>query len=100
MAITAAPVRPSKTDKAVAKTTEQKTLDVINKGGKPTKTTTNGKGYKNFNIRIFDEEMAAINDLRALRPKPRRGTRLGISLHDWLVEAIEEKIERDTKKIR
>ena len=100
MAITEAPIRPNKANSATVKPTEQKILDVINKGGKPTKQATNGKGYKNFNIKIWDEEMAQINELRALRPKHRRGIRLGISLYDWIIEAVQEKIEREQKKLK
>lgn len=100
MAITEAPVRPSKANSPTAKPTEQKILDAINRGGKTAKPDTNGKGYKNFNIRIFDDEMARINALRALRPRPRRGVRLGISLQDWIIEALEEKIQREEKKLR
>ena len=48
----------------------------------------------------FDEELAQINELRALRPKPRSGKRLGVSIHDWIVEAIQEKIEREGRKFR
>ncbi len=99
MAITEVPVSPNKPKSQPNKTETQKILDIINKGGKPMQEL-NGKGYKNFNIRIFDDEMARINALRALRPRPRRGVRLGISLQDWIIEALEEKMQREEKKLK
>jgi predicted HicB family RNase H-like nuclease len=91
-----APTMPSTEKEPVI---DKKILDAINIGGKPIQEP-NGRGYKNFNIRIFDDEMARINALRALRPRPRRGVRLGISLQDWIIEALEEKMQREEKKLK
>lgn len=78
---------------------EKKITDVINKGGSVTKSDNFGKEevFKNFNIKILESELQTINDLRERLPKPR-GKRLGISLHDWIIAAIQEKIARDSKK--
>ena len=80
---------------------EKKVLNVINQAAQTAKQSKpNDKAYKNFNIHIFNEEMEEINALRELRPRPRRGTRLGISIHDWIIEAIQEKIEREKRKLK
>ena len=99
MAITTAP--PRNEPKPATKKAEKKIIDVINKGGKPSAPSpSDERVLRNFNVKIFDEELARINELRALRPKPRSGKRLGVSIHDWIVEAIQEKIEREGRKFR
>lgn len=76
---------------------EKAIAQVINKGGKPTKTENAKDSFKNFNIKLLESEIDTINELRELRPRNRNGKRLGISLHDWLIEAVQEKIKRDTR---
>jgi predicted metal-dependent hydrolase len=83
---------------------EKRISEVINKGGSTTKTIEQHPSdpeadqLKNFNIKILQSELTTINELREKRPKIRGQKRLGISLHDWLIEAVKEKIERETKK--
>jgi hypothetical protein len=78
---------------------EKKISEVINKGGSTTKTAdVTDDAVKNFNIKLLESELAQINELRDQRPRPRGQKRPGISLHGWLLEAINEKIENETKK--
>ncbi len=77
---------------------EKKISDVINKGGSITKKNSSKEAvFKNFNIKILESELNSINELREKFPKPR-GKRIGISLHDWIIAAITEKINRDNRK--
>ncbi len=91
---------PAAPVKAETNASEKKIQAVINKGGSviqaddPPKEDT----FKNFNIRILESELQAINQLREKRPKARGQKRSGISLHDWIIEAIQEKTEREKKK--
>lgn len=88
--------------KKAAKPNEKKIRDVISKGGSTTKAAkpVDDESFKNFNVKILESELETINDLREKRPKPRGAKRLGISLHDWIVEAIQEKIEREKKSLK
>jgi 3-hydroxyacyl-CoA dehydrogenase len=70
---------------------------IIRKGAPPkqeTMTAGDGQQTKQINVKILVSEIAQITHLRKLRPVPR-GKRLAISMHDWIIEAIQEKIERD-----
>ena len=81
-------------------TDESKVRDFIGKGGKPADeppAKTAGV-MKNINIKLLAGEMDAISQLRARRGTSRSGKKLGISLHDWIVEAVQEKIEREGRK--
>lgn len=96
---------PKKTDaetlikKVPVAVNEKKITDVILKGGSVTRSDNSWKEdiFKNFNVKILESELQTINELREKLPKPR-GKRLGISLHDWIIAAIQEKIVRDSKK--
>ena len=77
---------------------EKKINAIINKGGSTTKAQSETcDAVKNFNIKLLSSELDAINELRNKMPKPR-GKRIAISLHDWIVAAINEKLERDREK--
>lgn len=78
---------------------EKKINDIINKGGSTTKKEELEEDtFKNFNIKILKSELESINTLRQKRPKTRSQKRPGISTHDWIIEAVKEKIERENKK--
>jgi hypothetical protein len=47
----------------------------------------------------MSSEMETIKELRNKRPVIR-GRKITISLHDWIVEAVQEKIEREKKQYR
>jgi len=86
--------------KAAKKPNEKAIESVINKGGKPTKADKIVQDkFKNFNIEILESELATINELREKRPRSRSGKKLGISLRDWFIEAIHEKIDREQKRL-
>ncbi|MFD2574612.1 hypothetical protein ACFSUS_28530 [Spirosoma soli] len=53
---------------------------------------------KNFNVKIMSSQLATIDQLRAKRPRKPTSPKLGVSLQDWIAEAIEEKVEREKKK--
>ncbi|GAB3754749.1 hypothetical protein [Spirosoma pomorum] len=81
--------------------TERKIKEVINRGGgvpvKPEADTE--PTVKIVNVSLTTPEVAMIAALRDCRPKDARSKRkTPISLHAWLVEAAQEKIEREKKK--
>lgn len=88
---------PEEVQKPVSKVSERKIEEVIKKGGSTTRTTSVEEDrMKNININILESELRMIRSLREMRPKPR-GKRLAISAHDWIIEAIQEKIQRERK---
>lgn len=102
MAITAAPKRKQEQQpqKLADAKTELKIKEVINRGG----STVSGDGeqiapaVKIVNVSLLTPEIETIAALRELRPRNARSKRkTPISLHAWLVEAAQEKIEREKK---
>ncbi len=103
MAVSAPPKK--KADSAISaeqvnKGQEKKIDEIINRG-----STTVGKAdsqepeqIKNFNIKIMSGQLATVDQLRAQRPRKPTSPKLAVSLQDWIVEAIEEKIQREKKK--
>lgn len=98
MAITREPQPVAK--ETVSKISEKKLQDFINGGGKPTKkgieASTEGV-TKSIKLVMTAEEMEAIKELRDKRPAPR-SRKIAISVHDWVIEAIQEKIDRESRK--
>lgn len=82
--------------------TEAEIEAVINKGGSTTKKTDKPVDDENtvkfFNLRLTAGVLKAIEELRAKRPRKLASPKLGISTHDWMLEAIAEKMERERKK--
>ena len=70
---------------------------VINKGGKPTAVADAEPTVKHFNIRLTDTILSQIDLLRANRPRKPGSPKLGVSTHDWIVEAVLEKLKRENK---
>jgi len=73
---------------------------IINKGGAPTKAKAQPEDQgstKSIKLILTTEEMETIKRLRDKRPAPR-GRKLAMSVHDWVIEAIQEKIERESRK--
>lgn len=71
----------------------------INRGGKPTDTVLdieNEDTPKHINTRLTKGIIRQIDTLRASRPRKPGSPKLGISTHDWIVEAVLEKLERDS----
>ncbi len=83
--------------------TEAEIEAVINKGGSTTinkaeKSPDNENTVKFFNLRLTSGVLKRIEELRAKRPRKLASPKLGISTHDWMLEAIEEKMQREAKK--
>ena len=55
---------------------------------------------KNFNIKITADILVSIDEMRAKRPRKPTSPKLGISTQDWLLEAINEKLEREQRKYK
>ena len=103
MAVSAPPKK--KADPAIfaeqtTKGQEKRIDEIINRG-----STTVGKvelpepeQIKNFNIKIMSGQLTTVDQLRAQRPRKPTSPKLAISLQDWIIEAIEEKIQREKKK--
>lgn len=84
-------------------TSEKKIRDVINKGGSTTKVSQQNDNskeqLKGINVKFTVSEIDAIKTLRDIRPVGKRNAKISVSLHDWIVEAVQEKIKRDTRKV-
>ena len=103
MAISAAPKRKEKTSLSTNQDlkTERKIREVIDKGGSPSTKAIAQKEtvVKVVNVHLTSDEVDMIAELRQLRPRDMRSKKkIPISLHAWLVEAAQEKIEREKKK--
>jgi hypothetical protein len=81
------------------KPSEKEIEAVINKGGS-VRTEENGSTFKikSFSVKLLSSTLEQIDELRAKRPRKPTSPKLGISTHDWIVEAILEKVEREKKK--
>ncbi|MCC5611289.1 hypothetical protein LC612_32220 [Nostoc sp. CHAB 5834] len=82
--------------------TEAEIEAVILKGGSTTKKATapetEDDTVKFFNLRLTAGVLKRIEEFRAKRPRKLASPKLGISTHDWMLEAIEEKMQREAKK--
>lgn len=78
---------------------EKKIEAVINRGSSPLASAPEPpEQIKNFNIRVTSGTLRLIDELRAKRPRKPTSPKLGISTQDWLLEAIQEKIQREQRK--
>ncbi|MVM35701.1 hypothetical protein GO755_37145 [Spirosoma sp. HMF4905] len=100
MAITKMPDTLPTAAKQAKPVSEKKIQEFINKGGKPTgggeENLAKSSGTKSIKLIMTNNEMSAIKELRNKRPS--RSRKIPISVHDWVIEAIQEKIEREQKK--
>lgn len=77
-------------------------MEVINKGGSIKETTSIMKvepiedKLKSFTFKIYESELAQIRDIQDRLPKRDK-----MSIHDFVVSAVKEKIskERKTNKV-
>lgn len=101
MAITKMPDELQKLANQPKPASEKKIQEFINKGGKPTEDRggemPKDNVIKSIKLNMTGEEMNAIKELRNKRPV-KRGRKITISVHDWVIEAVREKIQRDQKK--
>lgn len=84
------------------KVSESQIEAIINKGGKATtesvaRDITLDNATKSIKLVMTADEMETIKQLRDKRPAPR-SRKIPISVHDWVIEAIQEKIERESRK--
>lgn len=77
---------------------EKKIDEIINRGSTTVGHADPQEQIKNFNIKIMSGQLTAVDQLRAKRPRKPTSPKLAISLQDWIIEAIEEKIQRERKK--
>ena len=77
--------------------TEAEIEAVIAKGGSPVNDTEPDDEIKHVNTRLTAGIIRQIDELRASRPRRLGSPKPGISLRDWIVEAVLEKLERDRK---
>lgn len=100
MAINKAPIDlPKPAATADNKVPEKKIQEFINRGGSPTsrgEEAVDTGGTKSIKLILENKEMSAIKVLRDKRPS--RSRKIPISVHDWVIEAVQEKIEREQKK--
>lgn len=84
------------------KVSEDQIDAIINKGGKTTveskEKAVDPNSTKSIKLIMTGEEMEAIKSLRDKRPAKSRSRKITISVHDWVIEAVQEKIERERRK--
>ena len=86
------------------KVSEQQIDAIINKGGKTTieskeqEQTIDPNSTKSIKLIMTADEMETIKQLRDKRPARSRSRKITISVHDWVIEAVQEKIERERRK--
>ena len=73
---------------------------IISRGGSPTPAPASlaledREKPKFFNVRLSVGIFQDIDALRAKRPRKPGSPKLGVSTHDWIVEAVLEKLQRD-----
>lgn len=57
------------------------------------------KGLKGITLLLTLEEAEIIDKLRQSRTAPR-GKKIAISFHDWIVEAVQDKIQKEKVTIK
>lgn len=84
----------------ITKGREKKIAEVISRGSSPVSPDPVPAAdiVKNFNLKITSGQLATIAELRAKRPRKVTSPKLAISLQDWLLEAVAEKVERERKR--
>ncbi|SKC19623.1 hypothetical protein [Dyadobacter psychrophilus] len=84
------------------KVSEQQIEAVVNKGGKTTveskSESADLNSTKSIKLIMTVDEMEKIKELRDKRPARSRSRKISISVHDWVIEAVQEKIERERRK--
>lgn len=80
--------------------TEAEIEAIINRGGAVAPPPTEEEPLdrdkpKFFNVRLSVGIFQDIDRLRAKRPRKPGSPKLGVSTHDWIVEAVLEKLRRD-----
>lgn len=76
------------------KVTEADIEAVINKGG-ATKKEVNEDVIKYINMKLTAGVLDRIRAIRERRPRKLGSPKLGISTHDWILEAILERLDKE-----
>jgi hypothetical protein len=93
MALTPPPQRTKK------QPTEAQIEAVVSRGGQVAQLQNEPEdAIKHVNTRLTAGVIRQIDELRAKRPRKMGSPKVGISLRDWIVEAVLEKLARDSKK--
>lgn len=85
------------------KPTEAEIEAVINRGGDVATSPQiepDDNSPIHINTRLTRKIVSQIDVLRASRPRKPGSPKLGISLRDWIVEAVIEKLDRDQKRLK
>ena len=78
------------------KPTEAEIEAVVSRGGQIARIENEpDDAIKHVNTRLTASVIRQIDALRAKRPRKMGSPKVGISLRDWIVEAVLEKLERD-----
>ena len=78
------------------KPTEAEIEAVVSRGGQVAQIENEpDDAIKHINTRLTASVIRQIDALRAKRPRKMGSPKVGISLRDWIVEAVLEKLERD-----
>ena len=78
------------------KPTEAEIEAVVSRGGQVARIENEqDDAIKHVNTRLTASVIRQIDALRAKRPRKMGSPKVGISLRDWIVEAVLEKLERD-----
>ncbi len=94
MATTLPPLRKKQVSEAEVEAVINKGSSALNEEVQPLNDDT----VKFFNLRLTQGVLNKIESLRAKRPRKLASPKLGISTHDWMLEAIEEKMAKEKRK--
>lgn len=98
-----APPKKAASAKAPAVNNHDKNIEaIINRGSSVIKhpQEVEPDAVKNFNVKVLESQLRTIDELRAKRPRKPTSPKLGVSLQDWMQEAIAEKIQRERRQYK
>ncbi|GAA3998888.1 hypothetical protein GCM10022631_07070 [Deinococcus rubellus] len=104
MAVTRAPRRSAPTPVQDQEANEAKVLEVIGRGGSvaadqinPVSTLADEQSdpLKNVQLRLYKSTLEEIDHLRRRHARGRKP----LSRHAWLLQAIEEKLQKERRKL-
>lgn len=96
---TVAPAPELTSQKGISPRADRAIDEVIGRGGSAVKgTPPKTAQVKHFTVKVKASTLKDVDALRDQRPKKWASPKMGISLQDWVLEAILEKIEREQRK--
>lgn len=96
MAVSSLPKKKTalSSEEAESGQTEKKIQEWIKKGGSSSSESSSDQSesdpLKAMNIKLYQSELEKINSIRSRKLKRDR-----LSIHDWILVAIQEKIEKE-----